>query len=288
MTANTHSSLGPGAGGLSRRWLYAILITAFLFVLMPFLFWRATWFGQSLSNAEITKYLADREHPRKAQHALSQIADRIASRGPAGRATVEQWYPQVIALSSSNVDELRITSAWVMGQDNTNGEFHAALLKLLRDPHPMVRRNAALSLVRFGDASGRTEIRAMLEPYLVTASRAGTLAQRLKPGDTVNPGTLLGRIRAGQEEMEIRCQVPGVLERWLASTGANVNPGDPLAAISPSANEAWEALRALYLVGETEDIPVIQRYARGEPGIPDAVRRQAVLSAEAIRTRDRK
>lgn len=288
MTTNTNSSPGPAVGGLSRRWLYAILITAFLFVLMPFLFWRATWFGRPLTDAEITKYLADREHPRKAQHALSRIADRILGRDPAGRATVGQWYPQVIALSSSNVDELRITSAWVMGQDNTNGEFHAALLKLLQDPHPMARRNAALSLVRFGDASGRTEIRAMLEPYVVTASRAGTLAQRLKPGDTVNPGTLLGRIRAGQEEMEIRSQVPGVLERWLATTGANVSPGDPLAAISSSANEAWEALRALYLVGETEDIPVIQRYARGDPDIPEAVRRQAVLSAEAISTRNRK
>ncbi len=287
MNSDTKSA-HPASAGLSRRWLYAILILAFLFVLMPFLFWRATWFGRPLTDAEITKHLADPEHPRKAQHALSQIADRILSRDAAARATAGQWYPQIIALSSSSVAELRITSAWVMGQDNTNGGFREALLKLLHDAHPMVRRNAALSLVRFGDGSGRTEIRGMLEPYAIPAPAAGTLAQRLKPGDAINPGTLLGRIRAGQEDIEIRSQVPGVLERWLVSAGANVSTGDSLAAISPSANEAWEALRALYLVGQREDVPAIERYARGAPDIPDAVRRQAVLTAGAIRSRNEK
>ena len=38
-----------------------------------------------------------------------------------------------------------------------------ALLKMLADPSPMVRGNAALSLVRFGDASGRPQILALLQ-----------------------------------------------------------------------------------------------------------------------------
>lgn len=288
MNPETGTPSRPASAGLSRRWLYGILILAFLFVLMPFLFWRATWFGRPLTDAEISKYLADREHPRKAQQALSKIADRIASSESGVKATAGQWYPRVIALSSSKVNELRITSAWVMGQDNTSQEFHEALLRLLHDTHPMVRRNAALSLVRFGDAAGHMEIRAMLELYVTAAPAGGALAQRLKPGDTINPGTLLGRIRAGQEEFEIRSQVPGVLERWLVNGGATVNAGDSLAAISPSANEAWEALRALYLIGQPEDVPVIQRYARAAADVPDAVRRQAVLSAEAIRARNPK
>ena len=126
MNPEIRPASGPASTstGLSRRWLYGILIIAFLFVLMPFLFWRATWFGRPLTDAEITKYLADREHPRKAQHALSKIADRIVSNDPAVKATAGQWYPQVIALSSSKVDELRITSAWVMGQDNKIGRAH--------------------------------------------------------------------------------------------------------------------------------------------------------------------
>jgi biotin carboxyl carrier protein len=288
MTRGTTAPSSTASPGLSRRWLYGILIVAFFFVLMPFLFWRATWFGRPLSDGEIAKYLADREHPRKAQHALSQIADRILSRDAAARVTAKQWYPQVIALSSSKMDELRITSAWVMGQDNTNQEFHAALVKLLEDPHPMVRRNAALSLVRFGDSSGRKEIRGMLQPYVVTAPKGGTFSQRLKPGDTVNPGTLLGRIQSNEGQVEIRSQVPGILERWLVSTNTNVNAGDSLAAISPSANEAWEALRALYLVGQAEDAPLIESYVRASADVPDAVRRQAVLSVEAIRERNRK
>jgi vesicle coat complex subunit len=45
-----------------------------------------------------------------------------------------------------------------MGFDNTSQEFHNALLKLLHDQEPIVRRNAALALVRFNDNSGREEL----------------------------------------------------------------------------------------------------------------------------------
>ena len=76
--------------GLSRGWLLGILVLAFLFVLMPFLFWRATWFGRPLTDEEITRNLADREHARKAQHALSQIADRMLSQDPQVRASAHR------------------------------------------------------------------------------------------------------------------------------------------------------------------------------------------------------
>jgi len=45
-----------------------------------------------------------------------------------------------------------------MGYDNKSEEFHQALLKLLRDTEPLVRRNAALALIRFSDASGRADL----------------------------------------------------------------------------------------------------------------------------------
>ena len=273
------------AGTLPRGWLYFTLIVALLFVLMPFLFWQSTWFGRPLSDAQIESNLADREHPRKAQHALSQIADRIASQNPALRASARRWYPQVVALSSSSVDEIRLTAAWVMGQDNTVAEFHQALLRLLGDPHPMVQRNAALSLVRFGDPAARPMILAMLEPYAVQAPRAGTLTERLKAGDVVNPGTLLGRIQSGEEKTEIRSQVPGTLDRWRVTSGATVAPGQPVVSITPTAEVVWEALRALYLTGQPEDLPAIERYARGAVGLPDRVRLQARNTADAIRAR---
>src|SRR5713101_9718348 len=102
-TQDPLNSVSPGngqpakPGGLPRRWLLGILILAFLFVLMPFLFWRATWFGQPLTDEGLTRNLADAQHPRKAQHALSQLADRILSRDPAVRSSARRWYPNVIA-----------------------------------------------------------------------------------------------------------------------------------------------------------------------------------------------
>jgi hypothetical protein len=273
------------AGAVRRRWLYLILIVTLLFVLMPFLFWQATWFGRPLTDAQIKKNLADSEHPRKVQHALSQIADRMVSRDPSVRVSARRWYPQVIALSASPIEELRLTAAWVMGQDNSVAEFHQALLPLLADPHPMVRRNAALALVRFGDAAGRLVILSMLEPYTVLAPQGGTLTQRLKAGDVLNPGTLLGRIEQGNKKIEIRSQVPGTLDRWLARDAAGVSRGDALTLIAPSSDVVWEALRALYLIGQPEDLPAIERNARGSTGLPNSVRQQAELTARAIHSR---
>jgi len=47
----------------------------------------------------------------------------------------------------------------------------------------------------------------------------------------------------------------------------------------------WEALRALYLVGQPEDISAIRPYQRELPEIPDYVRKQAVETEQAIRER---
>src|SRR3989454_11476435 len=88
------SSAAPAAGGLSRRWLYLILATGLLFVLMPFLFWQSTWFGRPLTVAQIENSLADREHPRKIQHALSQIAHRLLSGNPPLPPSARRWHPQ--------------------------------------------------------------------------------------------------------------------------------------------------------------------------------------------------
>jgi len=273
---------------LGRRWGLGILLVAFLLVLLPFLFWHSTWFGRPLTGEQISKDLADLEHPRATQHALSQIADRVLSRDPSVRASARQWYPQVAALAAHRSDEIRLTAAWVMGQDTSVPEFHEALRKLVADPNPMVRRNAALSLVRFGDPSGKPQILAMLKPYAIQAPQGGgKLSQRLKAGEAVNPGTLLGRIKTSDGETEIRSPVPGVLERWLAADGSGVKPGDPVALVSPSPEMAWEALRALFLIGTAEDLPEVERYASGVAGMPDQVRQQAALTARAIRARAR-
>ena len=125
----------------------------------------------------------------------------------------------------------------------------------------------------------------MLDLYTVQATQAGIISERLKPGDVVNPGTLLGRLQQGDVKMEIRAQVPGTVERWIARDGAAVSAGDPLITLSPSAEEVWEALRARYIVGRPEDLAFVNRYARGVADMPDSIRRQALETARAIQAR---
>jgi len=272
---------GKATGSFGGRWTYAVVGLALLFVVMPFLFWNATWFGRPLSDSQITKAFADNSHPREIQHALTQIEGRIE----VGDPSVKRWYPQLVALSAHPVDEIRLTDAWVMGQDNTSEDFHQALRKLAADPQVMVERNAALSLVRFGDASGHEAILAMLRPYQLPSPSAGKLETRLKPGDVINSGTLVAHIVEGAQRREVRALVPGTLESWRAANGSTVSVGEVLATLAPNESAVWEALRALYLIGRTGDLPDVERFARGADGMSPKIAQQAQLTARAIQSR---
>ncbi len=263
-----------------------LLLTTLLFVLVPFLFWRSTWFGRRLDRGEIDRYLAA-DKPRLAQHALAQIAERII-RGEMSPADAARWYPQVAALASHGLTEMRSTAAWVMGQDNTSGEFHRELLALIHDPEVLVRRNAALSLVRFGDPGGRQEIVDMLHSYTVRSPASGFLSFQLGEGDIVNPATLLARLdTGGNGVIEIRSPLPGQVEKRLVPDGQSVAAGDRIMLLAPSPEQVWEALRALLLIGRPEDLPEIERFV--QPGGGDTtmekIRQQAYLTAQAIHNR---
>jgi hypothetical protein len=66
--------------------------------------------------------------------------------------------------------------------------------------------------------------------------------------------------------------------------GDTVAPGDALAELSVDKNHVWEALRALYVVGQADDLEDVRRFTLPVPGLPDAVARQAALTAQAIQT----
>lgn len=262
-----------------RRAYLLIGLFALALVLFPFLFWYNTWFGRKLSDSDIDSYFADLSKPRHIQHAMVQVGERL-SRGQNG----SRWYPRVVAQASSGNLEIRQTAAWIMGQDRRYAPFHDALLKLIHDPAPMVRRNAALGLAAFGDSASRPELLAMLHPFTVQAATGGVIRYRLKLGDYVNPGTLLARVG----ETEVRSPAPGEVRSLEKREGETVAPGDALVELGADKNHVWEALRGLYLVGVPEDLEAVQRFARPVPGMPETVVQQAKLTAQAIEAKESK
>jgi len=275
--------------GMSTRTRLLFYLTAWLIVLLPFLFWWNTWFGRRLPDKQITEYLRDDHRPRHIQHALVQIGERITRHDPA----VTQWYPKLVRLSTHPVEEVRNTDAWVMGQDTSGAGFHEALLQMLQDSSPMVRGNAALSLVRFEDDSGREQIVALLQPARVFAPSAGRITDTARVGTAIHQGGIIAKLAtppspdspSGETTKEIRSPISGRIHSISAPTGALVIAGAEIAAVDPGDEQIWEALRALYLIGRTEDLPAIRPYERESRDIPDRVREQALLADQAIRSR---
>jgi biotin carboxyl carrier protein len=269
---------------MSTRNRLLFFSVAWLIVLMPFLFWWSTWFGRHLSNQQISEYLNDDKHPRHIQHALVQLGERMAHQD----ASAAQWYPQLLRLAAHPVEEVRNTDAWVMGQDTSPAAFRETLLKMLQDSSPMVRGNAALSLVRFGDAAGRPQIIALLQPTHVAAPDAGRVIDVDKVGTSVRQGGLIAKLQTGERTTEIRAPITGRIRSLSVASGASVAAGAEVAVIDPGSEQVWEALRALYLVGQPDDLAAIRIYERNIPEIPDRLREQAALTEKAIQSRSTK
>jgi len=267
--------------GMSRTQKLLFFLTAWLICLMPFLFWWNTWFGRKLSDQQLTEYLHDTRKPRHLQQALVQVGERITRHD----ATAKQWYPDLVRLAADPVEEVRNTDAWVMGQDTTGAGFHETLLKMLNDPSPLVRGNAALSLVRFGDAAGRPQILALLQPAEVKALQSGKVIDTSTVGTAIHQGGVVAKLEQNGQTIEIRSPIAGRLRNLFVKTGQPVTAADEIATLDPSTEQVWEALRALYLVGRLDDLPAILPYERELPDIPDHVRQQALLTEKAIRER---
>jgi len=266
---------------MSTRNRLLFFLTAWLIVLMPFLFWWNTWFGRQLSNKQLDEYLRDDKKPRHIQHALVQIGERVAKHD----TSVARWYPEVVRLASYPVEEVRNTDAWVMGQDTSGAGFHETLLKMLNDPSPLVRGNAALSLVRFGDATGRPQILALLKTAEVKAPQSGKVVDTSTVGTAIHQSGVIAKLEQNGQTIEVRSPIAGRLRNLSVKTGQSVTAGDEIAVLDPSTEQVWEALRALYLIGQLDDLPAILPYERELPDIPDHVRQQAVLTERAIRER---
>ena len=279
MSAQQTNTEGGVAG--RRRTPWPLAVVAVLFVVVPFLTWYWTWFGRSLSDEEIGKYLSEGK-PRHAQHALSQIAERVER----GEADAYRWNSQVAALAASPSPDVRMTAAWVMGVEHKSEEFHAALVKLVEDPEPIVRRNAALALVRFGDPRCRPELLAMLRPYAVRASEPGTALTALTAGSGVKRESLLLRFKTPTGETgEVRAPLPGTVERASVKDGDVFDAGAELFLLAPDQPQVSDALTGLFYLGRPEDLADVERYAQGVEGMPSYVRIEAAKTAEMLKHR---
>jgi biotin carboxyl carrier protein len=272
--ASPHHKMSP-----RNRALF--FLTAWLIVLMPFLFWWNTWFGRQLPGKQITEYLQDEKHPRHIQHALVQLGERMGRHDP----TATRWYPEMIRLAAHPVEEVRNTDAWVMGQDTSGPAFHDTLQKMLQDPSPMVRGNAALSLVRFGDPSGRPQIVALLQPAKIVALSPGRVTDTDKVGTAIHQGGLIAKLQEGRQTIELRSPITGRIRTLSVAPGATVSAGAEIATVDPGDEQVWEALRALYLIGQPDDLPAVRPYQRELPEISDRLRQQALLTEKSIRER---
>jgi hypothetical protein len=262
----------------SNWWL---IIVAGLFIIVPFLTWYLTWFGRPLSDEKIAAYLADESKPRNIQHALTQIEARMEK----GDASAKKFYPRILELSKSKSGEVRKTVAWVMGQDNTSEDFHRALLELLKDSEVLVRRNAALQLVRFGDSSGRSELRAMLQSFEAKSPIAGTLVSLLPKGSEIRAGSLLARIRdASGNAYEFRAPVDGTISaRMVVKEGDQIAVNQTIVWLRPDRRTISDSLRALAYVGTKDDLPLIQQCAQADASAETSQR--AAATAKAIESR---
>jgi hypothetical protein len=274
----------PGGASTSvgrRRTPWALVVVAVLFVVVPFLTWYWTWFGRTLSDGDIDRYLVE-GNPRHAQHALSQVAERIEK----GDKGASRWYAQIAALSANPSPDVRMTAAWVMGLEHNSEDFHSALARLVEDPEPIVRRNAALALVRFGDSRCRAELLAMLRPYTVRAAADGTAQTALGEGARVKRESLILKFRdASGATGEVRSPLPGAVEKALVKEGEGFAAGSDLFIIAPDEEQVSDALVGLYYLGGEEELPEVERYAQGLAGMPDGLKEKAAQTAEAIKRR---
>jgi hypothetical protein len=275
----------PSRPRMSTRNRLLFFVTAWLVVLMPFMFWWSTWFGRALTTKQMGEYLNDNSHPRHIQHAIVQLGQRMSRHDP----SAARWYPDLVRLASNSREEVRSTDAWVMGQDTAGPGFHEALLKMLEDPSMIVRGNAALSLVSFGDSSGRPQIVSLLQPVTITAPTAGRVMDTAGAGTAIHQGGLIAKLQDGdgQQTRELRSPITGRVRTLSTATGASVVSGTAIATVEPGEEQIWEALRALYLIGQLEDLPAIRPYQRELPEVPERLRQQAIEAERAIQERAR-
>ncbi len=256
---------------------------AALLILVPGLFWWGTWFGKRLDDDALVERLSPDAKPRHVQHGISEIAMRLDE----GRPGMQRWVDELVRASSRSEASVREAAAWAMQHDTARPEFAARLREMVtEDSSPIARRNAATSLSRFGDDTGLQVLREMLGNHGVLAPAAGTVTTTLAADDPVKQGMLAVRIDLGDgRSAEVRAALPGRVLDAVVEEGATVAAGDVLLVVAPAAGHVRNAIVALALVGQPEDVATLLSLADPRSGWPEDIRRQATAAAATIEAR---
>ncbi len=232
-----------------------------------------------LSDTQLRAFLRDDADPSGIVYALAQIRQQVRQ-----GQRLDTWAPELLRLSSHPAEDVRHNVADLMGLDPGRQDFHRTLLEMLRSQTVLVRNSAALSLVAFGDASGREQIASMLEPSLVDAPRPGHVQTVANAGATVAQGEVIVRLQSGGAAFDVLSPVSGRIRSLSVDNGDLVSGGTRIAVVDPSPDEVLAALLALEKVGKPQDVTAVIAIANSE-AVPQAVRTQAKLTQERIMQR---
>lgn len=272
------------------KWPVYLLLAAA--VIVPAVFWQQLWFGGYLSDEEIQRRLSRPENPREVQHACEQISRRM-QRDP---ESARQFDDPLVSLANHSDPQIRCVVAWCMGEDDTRQPpFRKVLRRLVGDEAPRVRYNAALALVRFGDPAAGPVLREMLVPCVVSAQwegplEEGTVVDILRNQDSVGPLVQLALVRVGDGEPKpVLAPLAGRVDEVMVRPSDPITKGDRLCTIHPNPQQVFEALRALALVGQPQDLEYIRPYldpeGRWSRSERTHIQAQARLATDAIQKR---
>jgi pyruvate/2-oxoglutarate dehydrogenase complex dihydrolipoamide acyltransferase (E2) component len=115
-----------------------------------------------------------------------------------------------------------------------------------------------------------------------------------KVGTAIHQGGLIAKLQVdpsavapqnSEQTIEVRSPISGRIRTLSVTTGTTLAAGTEIASVDPGDEQVWEALRALYLVGQLDDLPAIRPYQRELPEISSRLRQQALLTEKAILAR---
>ena len=127
----------------------------------------------------------------------------------------------------------------------------------------------------------------MLRPMTINATSEGRAQTALTAGTPVKRESLLVRYETKPNRLvsEVRSPVPGRIEKAFVKEGDAWGVGAELFVIAPDAEQVGDALLGLAYFGTAEELPEVERYARGAEGMPEEMKTKAARTAEAIRRR---